>query len=364
MRLALVFLVIIHGLIHLFGFIKAFNLGTVNEFTQPFSKTSGFLWLLAAVAFLISAAGILLQKRWWWITTLAAVSLSQILIFGQWKDAKFGTALNVLIFATTIVGFAGWYFYNSYQKDVREILSSILPVKSSLVTETDLQPLPSLVQKYLKYVGVVNTPKLQNVKILFEGEIRGKGKDWFSFQSEQHNTFDTPNRLFFIRGKMKGLDMPGYHAYKDGTASMKVKLFSLFTVANNKGKEMDIAETVTVFNDMCIMAPASLIDPRIQWADIDNQSVKAIFSHKGITISAQLIFNEIGQLINFISDDRYDVSGKTPLRFRFSTPISDYTTINGFNVPAYGEARWHYPEGEFVYGKFNLKDIVYNIKNF
>jgi hypothetical protein len=30
----------------------------------------------------------------------------------------------------------------------------------------------------------------------------------------------------------------------------------------------------------------------------------------------------------------------------------------------YGEAVWHTPEGEFSYGKFNLVEIEYNLKEF
>lgn len=40
---------------------------------------------------------------------------------------------------------------------------------------------------------------------------------------------------------------------------------------------MDKTETVTLFNDMCLMAPATLIDRRIQWQEIDRNSVKATF---------------------------------------------------------------------------------------
>jgi len=361
MRLALVFVVVIHGLIHLLGFVKAFHLAHVNEFTQPLSKASGILWLLATFLFLYSAAGILFRKEWWWLVALGAVILSQILIVGQWQDAKSGSVLNVLILAAAIIGYAGWNFYRSYQQDVHSALSKAIPVENDLITDTDLQHLPGPVQKYLRYVGVVNTAKLHYVKIVFDGELRGKGKDWMPFHSEQYNTFNIPYRLFFVRAKMKGFDVPGYHAYKEGTATMTVKLFSLFTVAHHAGREMDIAETVTVLNDMCIMAPASLIDPRIQWSEVDSHSVKATFTNQGITVASQLIFNDMGQLINFISDDRYDVSGKIPVRLRFSTPMSNYSNINGLNVPTYGEAIWHYPEGNFIYGRFNLKSIHYNV---
>ena len=30
----------------------------------------------------------------------------------------------------------------------------------------------------------------------------------------------------------------------------------------------------------------------------------------------------------------------------------------------YGETIWHYPDGEFIYGKFKLKEIKYNVNEF
>ena len=143
---------------------------------------------------------------------------------------------------------------------------------------------------------------------------------------------------------------------------MQVKLFGLFNVVNVKGNEMNKAETVTVFNDMCIMAPAALIDKRIEWTDIDSLSAKATFTNGVNKITAILYFNEQGQLINFISDDRYAISNMK--RYRFSTPVKEYTQINERNVLKYAETVWHYPDGEFVYGKFILKSIEYNVAEF
>jgi hypothetical protein len=362
MRLVLLFIVVIHGLIHLLGFAKAFDLVVIDELAQPISRSLGVFWLQAALLFLFVAVGILIKKKWWWMLAIIAVLLSQFLLIGQWQDAKYGTFVNVIILLAAIAAMADWNFYKKYLLDVHQALRQTAVDEKDLITEADLYKLPKLVQKYLTYAGVVNTPKLKSVKIAFDGEMRGKSQDWFSFHSEQYNTFDTPHRLFFMRGKIKGLMVPGYHAFKDGTATMLIKLLAIFPVVNNKGKEMNIGETVTVFNDMCIMAPASLIDSRIQWEEIDSKSVNAVYTNQGITISAVLYFNEQGQLINFVSDDRYEISGKTFVQRRFSTPMSNYKNINGINVPHYGEAIWHYPEGDFVYGRFYLKDIRYNVR--
>jgi hypothetical protein len=74
-----------------------------------------------------------------------------------------------------------------------------------------------------------------------------------------------------------------------------------------------------------------------------------------------LEFNEIGELINFISEDRYYCEdGKTYLSYPWSTPVGNYIEINGRKLPSYGEAIWHMPEVEFCYAQFDLKKVDYN----
>jgi len=102
-----------------------------------------------------------------------------------------------------------------------------------------------------------------------------------------------------------------------------------------------------------------LISENIKWREIDDNICEAIFTNKGVDITARLYFNEAGELINFTSNDRYDTS--TESQIQFSTPAKKYTTINDHYLCHYGEATWHYPEGDFVYGKFNLIDIEYNV---
>lgn len=265
----------------------------------------------------------------------------------------------LLLLFTALFLYGSWSFQKKYREDVKRGLARSMDLASELLSEKDLSPLPEPVQKYLRLTGVVGRPKVRNFKVTFEGEMRSKGQDWFSFTSEQHNFMDAPERLFFMKAKVKGLPTAGYHAYKDGEARMLIKLLSLFPVVNVSGPEMLKAETVTVFNDMCLMAPATLIDPRIKWEPIDDLSAKAVFTVNDISISATLFFNEKGELVNFVSDDRYDVNEQQWLRF--STPVREYKDINGLNLISYGEAVWHYPEGEFVYGKFRVKNIEYNL---
>ena len=264
--------------------------------------------------------------------------------------------------AVAISGWASLNFEGKFEKNALIHLQRTNTLETDLLTDADIQLLPQPVQKYLRYTGVINQPKIKNARLVFEGEMREKGKDWFPFRSVQYNFFDDPTRLFFMKAKMFGLPVLGYHDYQYAAANMDIRLLGLYAVVKAKGAEMNKAETVTVFNDMCLMFPASLIDKRIEWTPIDSFSAKATFTNSGNTIAATLYFNETGQLVNFISDDRYVVGDMK--QYRFSTPVKDYKLINGINVPTYGEATWHYPDGEFVYGTFNLKSIDYNVSDF
>lgn len=358
LRYIFLFLLSIHGLIHLLGFFKAYQIGQAQQLTKEISRPAGSIWLLTTVLFLVAAVLFMMDDRFWPLITIIAVVLSQILIFMVWQDARFGALANVIILLVAIQGFGRISFERSYQQDVQQSMERAGLLKKEILTEEDLSHLPNLVQNYLRLVGVVGEPKVIDFKIKFEGQMREKGKDWFSFTSEQNNFLDEPERFFFMKARVKGLPTAGYHAYKEDEAQMTIKLLSLFPVVDIRGPELLRAETVTLFNDMCLFAPAALIDEQISWETIDSSSVKAIFTANDISISAVLHFNDKGELVNFVSDDRYSVDDMQ--QYRFSTPAGNYQMINGHYLPTYGEAVWHYPDGMFTYGKFNLKYLEYN----
>lgn len=124
---------------------------------------------------------------------------------------------------------------------------------------------------------------------------------------------------------------------------------------------MNKGETVTVFNDMCVLAPSSLIDSRISWREIDNLTAEGTFINEGISVTARLYFNEVGQLVNFISDDRYFLNEDgTYELLRWATPLSEYSEMNGLKTAAYGEAVWFKDGSEYSYAKFHIRDVRVN----
>lgn len=354
---------LIHGLIHFMGFSKAFGYGNIPQLTKEISKPTGIFWLVTGIFFIISVTFYLLKKDSWTYFALIAVVFSQILIINYWQEAKFGTIANVVILLVTIVGVFQIRFKNVYKNEVKIGLAQSQNLPISKLTEAEIGYLPEPVKKYLRYTGCVGKPKVNNFRIDFSGKIRANAKsDWMELSSEQYNFIKTPTRLFYLDAIMKYMPVAGFHCFKNGLAFMDIRLFSIFKVQYQSGKEMDISETVTFLNDMCCMAPATLIDKRISWSEGDSNKVKATFTNNKITISAWLYFNEKGELINFVSEDRYAVGENgTVAKHKWSTPLRDYKDINGYRLVSYAETIYTYPEGDFTYATFTLKNIEYNL---
>lgn len=350
MKFLLAALLVAHGLIHMIGA------------TRPW----GAAWVLAGALFVLAGLMLFLSPRWWWAPAACAIPVSLVMITTVWSEAKYGALADILALAAVTVGFAmsgPTSFRAEYERDVALALAG--PRSGSVVTDADLAPLPQPVQRYLRLVGVIGHPRVANVRVRMHGRIRsGPTASWMPLEAEQHNVFGAPARLFYMDATLAGVPFGGYHRFAGGAATMKVKVAGLFPVLDASGPEMTQAETVTLFNDMCLLAPASLIDPAIQWKTLDDHHVRARFAHAGHTVEATLVFNGAGQLVNFWSDDRRRVGrdGRTMVAVRWSTPIDRYQTFGPFQLMAHGEARWHEEKGEYPYIELWVRDITYNVE--
>jgi hypothetical protein len=251
-----------------------------------------------------------------------------------------------------------------YKKEVLEALERTKGIKNEILNDDEIQHLPDVVQQYIRYAGAIGREKVTNFRVEFEGRIRSNPTDsWMPLKSVQYNFIENPTRIFYITARKMGIPAGGLHLYKDEKAIMKIKIAGLFTVVNASGKEMNQGETVTLFNDMCFMAPGTLADKKIKWKIIDNLTVKAKFTNGSITIGATLHFNEKGELINFISNDRFETSdGKVYKNYPWITPVTGYREINGYRLAAGAQAIYRRPDQDFCYGEFNIVDVEYNCR--
>jgi len=108
MRFVIAFLLVAHGIAHLVGFISSWKLATLAElpykttvFSGPLDmgdagiRIIGLLWLLAALAFLVTAIALVTATGWAGRLMLVAIIASTLLCVAGWPDARMGLAVNV-----------------------------------------------------------------------------------------------------------------------------------------------------------------------------------------------------------------------------------------------------------------------------
>jgi hypothetical protein len=369
---------LLHGLIHLLGAVKGLGWAGVPALKEPIGTVAGLGWLLAAATLLATALLAALRVPQWWRAAVPAILISQIMIITSWSDARTGTLANVLL------ALAAGYAYASrgprslrarFRRDTGAALAVAGPTtgpedgpSTGVVAEADLGELPGCVARYLRRAGAVGQPRVGSFRATIHGRIRGGAtQPWMPFTGEQVNTYGPePTRRFFLDATRAGLPVDVLHVFDHGHASMQVRLCSVATLVDVRGPELDRAETVTVFNDLCVLAPAALIGAPVTWQAGGEHTARATYTLGGQSITADLTFNADHELAGFVSDDRSATSadGKTLVPRRWSTPLRGYRDIGPRHVAVDAQAHWHDagPDGEFTYLDFFVDEITYNVR--
>lgn len=261
-RWFVVVILIGHGLLHLLGAAKGLAWAEVAMLTEPIEPAIGVVWLAAAIV--VVATGVLFaaRTRTWWMAGIAGLLISQSVILTSWSDAQAGTLANLVLLVALGYEFAS-NCPRSYRAEYRRRVAIALRESglgaAAVVSEADLAHLPAPVAEYVRRSGAVGQPRVSSVRASIHGRIRASATSrWMTYAGEQVNTYGpTPSRLFWMDATMFGLPVDVLHVLVGRSATMRVKLCSVLRMVNAAGPEMDRAENVTLFNDLCIRLPGS-----------------------------------------------------------------------------------------------------------
>jgi hypothetical protein len=371
-RFIVVVLLTGHGLIHLLGAAKGLGWAEVDQLAQPIGTAAAVLWLVAAALVLASAATLAAgAPTWWWALAGAAAVTSQLAIATSWSDARVGTVINVVLVVGAAYGFASvgpTSDHAQWQQRAARALAEVEPAQPDL-TEADLAALPEPLAAYVRRSGAVGQAKVSSLRAEIHGRIRsGPDAAWMPFTGEQVNTYGPrPTRAFIIDATRCGLPVTVLHLYDDATATMRGKLLSVVTVVDAAGPEMDRSETVTVFNDLVVLAPGAIVDAPVTWSAVDADHVGGVYTNGEQSVAATLTFDAQHDLVDFTSHDRSRASadGTSFTAQDWSTPLGPTRAAGGYRIPTIGEGRWDAPapEGAFAYLEFHLDDINFNVQS-
>ena len=81
--------------------------------------------------------------------------------------------------------------------------------------------------------------------------------------------------------------------------------------------------------------------------------------YKGITASAVLVFNDIGEMIGLTAERYREENGEYSLDV-WSPRVSEYREINGVRIPTNSEVIWKLNSGDFPCIRIEVTDIKYD----
>lgn len=115
MKALLTTLICAHGLIHVFGFAKAFGFNGMKTLVLPISKAYGILWFIAFLLFSTVTFSYFFDYTQWWIYAFVAVVFSQLLVFKFWEDAQYTSIPNAIILAAALVDCLEWNLESTFR---------------------------------------------------------------------------------------------------------------------------------------------------------------------------------------------------------------------------------------------------------
>lgn len=354
------FIVIIHALIHLMGFVKAFKLVEINQLPQSISRPIGMLWLFAALLFVFSTVLFLLKKEWWFVITIVAVIVSQILIILYWQDAKFGIIANVIILLVSISAYGNYQFHKMIQAESKQILQNIKVENLPVISKEDIKHLPEIVQKWMINSGVMGKEKVVSVRLNQVGEMRTKpDSKWMSFTAIQHFNIENPAFIWTTKvNAMPIVNMVGRDKLYNGEGEMLIKLASLIPVVEGKNDKINQGTMIRFLAETCWF-PAAVLNDYITWEAIDATSAKATLIITGKSVSGVFTFSAEGDLVSFQADRYYGGKDDSKLE-KWYIEMSSYTKFQGIKIPNKCSVTWKLKKGDFNWLNFEIIELDYN----
>jgi hypothetical protein len=256
-----------------------------------------------------------------------------------------------------------------YRRLVGEVTAAGLlagPGDDTPVTEADLADLPAVVQRYLRFMGVVGRPRDWSFRARFVGHFRLQRSrlGWMPAEAWQYNSGVEVARVFVMRLRFARIvPLIGCDTYHDGHGRMLGKLLDRFTVADGQGEEFDIGELTTYLNDALLLAPSMLLGPTTTWAGVDEHTFDVTLHNAGHTVTGRVYLDERGAPRDFSTTDRYaDLPGGL-VRAEWHTPVRSWEVVDRRPLPGLVGAVWHLPDGPLPYieGRLVPGSVAFNV---
>ncbi|ADB36660.1 DUF6544 family protein [Spirosoma linguale] len=366
-RIALTGLLLLHGLIHVLGFINLrwltrvapLQRQTLIPVSENISKLLGLGWLLACFGFVIALIGYWVQRDGWITLTLISVALSQLLIIVYWPEAKAGTLVNELIALALLLTYARLRFDQRADSEARQLLWQARSSRT-IITADSLKDLPLPVRQWLTASGVVGKEPITTVRLRQQGLMRTSPDGaWMPTQARQYFSIDPPGFVWKANVQMRSfLPLAGRDKYTGGKGNMLIKALSLVPVVDAADAKTDQGSLLRFLGEMCWF-PSAALSSYLSWRAIDATQAEATMQYAGVTAKAVFAFDAQHRL-TCVTARRYMGGGQAGKLETWYIPCKAWKTFQGITIPVAGDVIWKLPAGDFTYYQWKILSIDYN----
>lgn len=350
-------LVILHGLVHLMGFLAYWPLREVADLPYKTTLLGGRLdvgpagmrlfsvfWLVAAVGFVIAAVGLVAGKEWWLPLMAVAVLLSLVICILDWQNAFRGAIIDLVILVPLLLA---WGLriqpqpFLAYPEPSAELATVPLPAE-----------LPAPVARYYHTILGEQIPVIETAVMTARGSVRFAG---ITFPARMRFIYEAGQGYrHYIEATVFGYPlMKVNETYLDGQARMALPM----GVIENEPK-VDMAANLGLWGESIWLPSIYVTDSRVQWEAVDETTARLIVPFGDGEDSFTVFFDAETGLIQRMEAMRYRDAADTEKILWWFEP-QDRVEFQGILVPSPGTVTWA-DEGT-PWLVIDLDDIAYNV---
>lgn len=357
MKIVFYILIIIHALIHLFGFLKAFEWASFSALTQPISKPMGILWLVAFLLLTTSVITHFLGYQNWYLWGFAAVLLSQFLIISVWQDAKFGSILNLLLFIIALVAWG----QHRFAKKVQVEKSAIIAKATGIMDGQAVDSLPDIIQKWLARSKALQHTVVNEVHLrqTLQMKMKPEQKEWIPAEAKQFFTIYPPAFHWTVHMQMNPV-MPvvGRDQFSEGKGEMLIQLYGLFSMVNEQDNPKIDEGALQRYLAEIVWFPFAARAPYIEWESLSDTSARATLTYEGTSGSGEFTFDPSGKFKRFRTL-RYKGGDAEAIRIPWTVEAMDHKVMQGVEMPTHCMASWELEEGTWTWLELFIEELEY-----
>lgn len=356
MKIVFALLVLLHGVIHLLGFLKAYDIVAIKALTQPIDHFRGLLWLLAFLLFVAAAVLYWRQQQLWWLLAIAGAFISQVLIHWNWQDAKFGTWPNVIILIVAALG----YFQYDFKRMVKEEIAMAREHQNENAIDSlkKTSSLPPTVEKWLEASGARDFPEIAHVKLdqNFKLKLKPDQTDWYSGTAHQQVWTAQPEFIWAIDLKMMPLVYAvGRDRFSKGEGAMLIKMMSVVPVVNVENNPKINQGALQRYLAEMLWYPTFAMSEYVAWEAIDEQTAKASMDYMGTIGACTFYFNADG-MPDRVSAMRYRGGDEAAVLAEWVIDVQEIKTWDGIRIPNKCSVTWRLDSGDWTWAELEVTD--------